>query len=80
MSPNATAGSSKAAGAPPYSFDPPADGRFPVPRPSLSFWLQGVRADPLLDYRTEGGHPKKADVVIIGSGVCAHGCWPSLRG
>lgn len=67
--------------APSYAFDPPADGKFPVPRPSLSYWLQGVRADPLLDYRSEGGLPDQADVVIIGSGVRSAGslsalpCW-----
>lgn len=37
---------------------------------SLSYWLQGVRASPLLNHRTTGDIPLQADVVIIGSGVC----------
>lgn len=37
---------------------------------SLSYWLQGVRADPLLDHRTTPNLPSSADVVVIGSGVC----------
>lgn len=36
---------------------------------SLSYWLQGVRSNPLLDHRSTGGIPAEADVVIIGSGV-----------
>lgn len=36
---------------------------------SLSYWLQGVRANPLLDHRTTEDLPKEAEVVIIGSGV-----------
>lgn len=36
---------------------------------SLSYWLQQVRCDPLLDHRTTGNLPKEADTVIIGSGV-----------
>lgn len=42
------------------------------PRPegqSLSYWLQGVRANPLLDHRTTPDLPESADTVIIGSGV-----------
>ena len=34
----------------------------------LSYWLEGVRSDPLLDHRS-GDLPDRADVVIIGSGV-----------
>lgn len=58
----------------PYKFVPPATGLWPVDRPSLSYWLQGVRADPLLDYRTEGGLPQEAEVVVIGSGVRSARC------
>lgn len=36
---------------------------------SLSYWLQGVRASPLLDHQTTEELPKAAEVVIIGSGV-----------
>ncbi|THU84146.1 DAO-domain-containing protein [Dendrothele bispora CBS 962.96] len=36
---------------------------------SLSYWLQGVRANPLLDHRTTENVPEEADVVIIGSGM-----------
>ncbi|ORY56901.1 FAD dependent oxidoreductase-domain-containing protein [Pseudomassariella vexata] len=36
---------------------------------SLSYWLQGVRADPLLDHRTTAALPSYADTVIIGSGI-----------
>ncbi|KAF8922380.1 DAO-domain-containing protein [Mucidula mucida] len=36
---------------------------------SLSYWLQGVRASPLLDHRTTADIPPEADVVIIGSGL-----------
>ncbi|KAK7445712.1 hypothetical protein VKT23_014707 [Stygiomarasmius scandens] len=36
---------------------------------SLSYWLQGVRANPLLDHRTTENLPESADVVIIGSGM-----------
>lgn len=40
----------------------------------LSYWLQNVRCDPLLDHRTFDQQaldalPSEADVVIIGSGV-----------
>ncbi len=49
--------------------DPPADPRFPVPHPSLSYWLQSVRNDPLLDCRTTEDLPRTSDVVVIGSGV-----------
>lgn len=36
---------------------------------SLSYWLQQVRSDPLLDHRTTGDLPQDADTVIIGSGI-----------
>ncbi|KAK0503316.1 DAO-domain-containing protein [Armillaria luteobubalina] len=36
---------------------------------SLSYWLQGVRSNPLLDHRTTDKLPEEADVVIIGSGA-----------
>jgi hypothetical protein len=36
---------------------------------SLSHWLQGVRSDTLLDYRSSERLPQEAEVVIIGSGV-----------
>ncbi|KAF7362646.1 FAD-dependent oxidoreductase [Mycena venus] len=43
---------------------------FPIPKGmSLSYWLQGVRASPLLDHRTTEELPKSAEVVIIGSGM-----------
>ncbi|KAJ7231255.1 FAD dependent oxidoreductase-domain-containing protein [Mycena rebaudengoi] len=54
------------------AFDRIEGGRaFPIPTGmSLSYWLQGVRASPLLDHRTTEELPKSADVVIIGSGMC----------
>lgn len=36
---------------------------------SLSYWLQQVRCDPLLDLRTTEHLPEQADTVIIGSGI-----------
>lgn len=36
---------------------------------SLSYWLQGVRCDPLLDHRSTSELPASADIVVIGSGV-----------
>ncbi|KAJ7758602.1 DAO-domain-containing protein [Mycena metata] len=43
---------------------------FPIAKGmSLSYWLQGVRASPLLDHRTTKELPKAAEVVIIGSGM-----------
>lgn len=36
---------------------------------SLSYWLQGVRCDPLLDHRSTAELPVSADIVVIGSGV-----------
>ena len=41
---------------------------------SLSTWLQTVRFNPLLDFRSTAEPPHKADVVIIGSGVGFHLC------
>jgi len=41
---------------------------------SLSYWLQGVRCDPLLDHRSTEELPDEADTVIIGSGVSLIGC------
>jgi hypothetical protein len=43
---------------------------FPKEGPySLSYWLQGVQGDPLLNHRTTTELPSSADIVIIGSGV-----------
>lgn len=39
---------------------------------SLSYWLQGVRCDPLLDHRSTEELPSEADTVIIGSGVSSY--------
>ncbi|KAK0210807.1 FAD dependent oxidoreductase [Desarmillaria ectypa] len=36
---------------------------------SLSYWLQDVRSNPLLDHRTTEEPPEDADVVMIGSGA-----------
>jgi glycine/D-amino acid oxidase-like deaminating enzyme len=36
---------------------------------SLSYWLQQIRCDPLLDHRTTDKLPQEADTVIIGSGI-----------
>lgn len=36
---------------------------------SLSYWLQQVRSDPLLDHRSTENLPEQADTVIIGSGI-----------
>ena len=38
---------------------------------SLSYWLQQVRCDELVDHRTTQDLPKSADVVVVGSGVSA---------
>lgn len=35
----------------------------------MSYWLQQVRCDPLLDHRTTQNLPAQADTVIIGSGI-----------
>lgn len=50
------------------SEDPVSRG-LPHSDPCLSFWLQNVRSNPLLDYRSTEDLPQKVDVVIIGSGV-----------
>ena len=36
---------------------------------SLSYWLQQVRCDPLLDHRSTDELPPETDTVVIGSGV-----------
>lgn len=46
----------------------------------LSYWLQNVRCDPLLDHRTTENLPSEADVVIIGSGVSGHLLSPGHHG
>ncbi|RDW60293.1 hypothetical protein BP5796_11899 [Coleophoma crateriformis] len=46
--------------------------RYGFPKPdgySLSYWLQGVQGDPLLNHRTTPEVPPSADIVIIGSGI-----------
>lgn len=51
---------------------PPKGERWGFPRAggqSLSYWLQQVRCDELLDHRTTAELPKTADTVVIGSGV-----------
>ncbi|KAL3466249.1 FAD dependent oxidoreductase [Aspergillus heterothallicus] len=45
-----------------YGF--PKDGRY-----SMSYWLQGVQGDPLLNHRTTSELPLSADIVVIGSGM-----------
>jgi len=42
---------------------------FPHPKPSLSFWLQGTRNNPLIGHRTTKTIPNYADVVVIGAGM-----------
>jgi len=42
---------------------------FPHPKPTLSFWLQGARNNPLIGHRTTETTPSNADVVIIGAGM-----------
>lgn len=42
---------------------------FPHPKPTLSFWLQGTRNDPLIGHRTTERIPSDSDVVIIGAGM-----------
>jgi len=42
---------------------------FPHPKPSLSFWLQGTRNNPLIGHRTTEAIPTNADVVVIGAGM-----------
>jgi glycine/D-amino acid oxidase-like deaminating enzyme len=55
-----------------YASSPPQGARTGFPKrggQSLSYWLQQVRCDPLLDHRTTETLPKEADTVIIGSGI-----------
>lgn len=55
-----------------YAFNSPNGERTGFPRQggqSLSYWLQQVRSDPLLDNRTTKTLPKETDTVIIGSGL-----------
>jgi glycine/D-amino acid oxidase-like deaminating enzyme len=55
-----------------YASSPPKETRTGFPKQggqSLSYWLQQVRCDPLLDYRTAETLPSEADTVIIGSGI-----------
>ncbi|KAL3453240.1 FAD dependent oxidoreductase-domain-containing protein [Aspergillus insuetus] len=42
----------------------PKEGRY-----SLSYWLQGVQGDPLLNHRTTPEIPPEVDIVVIGSGM-----------
>ena len=70
-----------------YASSPPNRARTGFPKQggqSLSYWLQQVRCDPLLNHRTTETLPEDADTVIIGSGisgtlVAKHhlGTWPS---
>ncbi|KAJ8105380.1 hypothetical protein OPT61_g10214 [Boeremia exigua] len=51
---------------------PSSHGRTGLPKQdgqSLSYWLQQVRCDPLLDHRTTNNLPDDVDTVIIGSGI-----------
>ena len=41
----------------------------PHPKPTLSFWLQGARSNPLIGHRTTDTLPSDADVIIIGAGM-----------
>lgn len=41
---------------------------------SLSYWLQQVRCDALLNHRSTEDLPKEVDTVVIGSGVRAPKC------
>ncbi|KAF2833592.1 DAO-domain-containing protein [Ophiobolus disseminans] len=55
-----------------YASTPPKEARTGFPKQggqSLSYWLQQVRCDPLLDHRTTETLPREADTVIIGSGI-----------
>jgi len=55
-----------------YASQPQSHGRTGFPKPggqSLSYWLQQVRCDPLLDHRTTDELLQEADTVIIGSGI-----------
>ncbi|KAF2642394.1 DAO-domain-containing protein [Massarina eburnea CBS 473.64] len=55
-----------------YASAPPDHQRTGFPKQggqSLSYWLQQVRSDTLLDHRTTNELPLEADVVVIGSGI-----------
>ncbi|KAF2441765.1 DAO-domain-containing protein [Karstenula rhodostoma CBS 690.94] len=55
-----------------YGSAPSSQGRTGFPKASgqsLSYWLQQVRSDPLLDHRTTEQLPEQADTVIVGSGI-----------
>lgn len=55
-----------------HASTPPSTPRTGFPKQggqSLSYWLQQVRCDPLLDHRTTTDLPKEVDTVIIGSGI-----------
>lgn len=55
-----------------YASNPPKGARTGFPKQggqSLSYWLQQVRCDPLLDHRTTEDLPQDADTVIVGSGI-----------
>ncbi|OCF32819.1 hypothetical protein I316_05455 [Kwoniella heveanensis BCC8398] len=46
------------------------DAGFPLAEGAcLSGWLQGVRRDPLIDFRSSKELPQEADAVVIGSGA-----------
>jgi glycine/D-amino acid oxidase-like deaminating enzyme len=65
-------GSSAALNVEEYASNPPKEARTGFPKQveqSLSYWLQQVRCDPLLDHRTTEILPTDADTVIIGSGI-----------
>ncbi|KAJ7584443.1 DAO-domain-containing protein [Mycena floridula] len=49
--------------------EPPGNGLPLEEGMSLSLWLQGVRANPLLNHRSTHKLPHEAEVVIIGSGL-----------
>ena len=52
------------------------DERWGFPRlegQSLSYWLQQVRCDQLVDHRTTQDLPEPADYVVVGSGVSTPG-------
>jgi hypothetical protein len=54
-----------------YASSPPKEARTGFPKQggqSLSYWLQQVRCDPLVDHRMTEILPAEADTVIIGSG------------
>lgn len=55
-----------------YAGQPSDHHRTGFPKPSgqsLSYWLQQVRCDPLLDHRTTLDLPLEADTVVVGSGL-----------